>query len=531
MLNIALILSVAGGAIVASAFVFFCCFPMLGILQQENYGGKAFIKWYFKKNNMLPRRIELFTLSLVLLVTLFDLCFSFAGTVYANLISALPFIGMCALYLFSGQKYALKVPVKRTGRLMRLGVCGYLLTAAVFFGVCIGGAAIASAADLHAISLLRFVPVCLLPLIMPFVFVAANFIMKGYELPRNRRFLRKAKKALSASACVKVGITGSCGKTSVKQMAAAILGEKMRALATPSSYNTPIGIARTVNEHGLDCDVFLAEMGAKHTGDIAELCDLVQPAFGVITAVLPQHLETFGSVQAIAAEKGVLASRAQKCVIGKSAAEAGIRAEGALVWGEHFAAEEVVCTCEGTQFLLRLPDGSVGVKTALLGRHAAEDIALAAALCHLLGMSKEEIASGITAIQPIPNRLQKIEGNGLHILDDSYNSNIQGAQNAVETLRLFPGKKAVITPGLVELGVLEGEANEALGASLVGLDAVILVGETLVLSVRKGYLEAGGEEEKLHLASTLEKATELLSQTLTAGDSVLFLNDLPDVYL
>lgn len=119
----------------------------------------------------------------------------------------------------------------------------------------------------------------------------------------------------------------------------------------------------------------------------------------------------------------------------------------------------------------------------------------------------------------------------MHILDDSYNSNIQGAQNAVETLRLFPGKKAVITPGLVELGVLEGEANEALGASLVGLDAVILVGETLVLSVRKGYLEAGGEEEKLHLASTLEKATELLSQTLTAGDSVLFLNDLPDVYL
>lgn len=531
MLDIALILSIAGGAIVAAALLFFCCLPMLGIIQQENYAGKLFVKWYCKKNNMLPRRIELLTLSLVLLITLFNLCFSFAGGVYANLISALPFAGVCALYLFAGQKYALKVPLKKTGRLLRLGVCAYLLTALFVFGLCLGCAAIAEVASLRAVTLLRFLPVCLVPLVMPFVLVSANFLMKAYEVPRNRRFIRRAEKALSQSECVKVGITGSCGKTSVKYMAAAILGNYKKVLATPSSYNTPIGIARTVNERGLDCDVFFAEMGAKRTGDIAELCNLVKPTFGVVTAVYPQHLETFGSLEAIAAEKGTLAQRAQKCVIGKSAFEAGVRAEGALVWGADFAAEEVNCTYEGTQFTLRLPDGSIPVKTALLGKHAAEDIALAAALCFLLGMSKEEIAKGISEIQPIPHRLQKLEGNGLYILDDSYNSNVQGAQNAVETLRLFPGKKAVITPGLVELGALEEAENKKLGASLVGLDAVILVGETLVLSVRAGYLEAGGEEEKLYLASTLDKATELLSQTLTAGDSVLFLNDLPDAYL
>lgn len=531
MLDVTLILAISGGAIVAAAFVFFCCIPMLGIMQQESYSGKLFLKWYCKKNNMLPRRIDLLTLSLLLLVTLFNLCFSFAGSVYANLISAIPFVGICALYVFASQKYALKVPLKKTGRMLRLGVCTYLLTAVFFFVVCASCASIAVVADLRALTLLRFLPACLIPFVMPYVVCLANLIMKAYEVPRNRRFIRRAEKQLSQSGCIKVGITGSCGKTSVKQIAAAILEGDKKVLATPASFNTPIGIARTVNERGLDCDVFLAEMGAKRTGDIAELCDLVQPAYGVITAVYPQHLETFGSPDAIASEKGVLAQRAQKCVIGKSAYDAGIRAEGALVWGTDFGAEEVQCTCEGTQFILRLPDGSVPVKTVLLGKHAAEDIALAAALCSLLGLSKEEIAKRIGEIQPVPHRLQRLEGNGLHILDDSYNSNIEGAQNAVETLRLFPGKKAVVTPGLVELGALEEEENKKLGASLKGLDAVILVGETLVLILRAGYLEAGGEEDKLFLVPTLEKATEVLSQTLSAGDSVLFLNDLPDVYL
>ena len=324
-----------------------------------------------------------------------------------------------------------------------------------------------------------------------------------------------------------MGITGSYGKTSVKHYAATLLSTKYRTIATPLSYNTPIGIARFVNDNGLDCDIFLAEMGARKEGDIKELCDLVRPTVGVITAIGNQHLESFFTVEGIAREKGVLAAQAERVVLGLTGDY--IQKEGALRFGVDYGAEDVTPTTEGTSFTLLLGDTRIPVTTTLLGRHAAEDIAIAAALAHMLGMTPEEIAAAIPAIRPVEHRLEKIVSGGVTVLDDSYNSNVAGAQDAVETLRLFGGRQYVVTPGLVELGNLEEEANRALGASLVGLE-VILVGETLVLSVRQGYLDAGGDDGRLRVVPNLKKAQELLSEELQTGDAVLFLNDLPDKY-
>ena len=101
---------------------------------------------------------------------------------------------------------------------------------------------------------------------------------------------------------------------------------------------------------------------------------------------------------------------------------------------------------------------------------------------------------------------------------------------ALEVLRLFEGKKFVVTPGLVELGILEESANRSLGEQLAGLDGVILVGETLVLPVKEGYLAAGGDPDKLCVVATLARAQAALDGKLQAGDAVLFLNDLPDIY-
>ena len=282
-----------------------------------------------------------------------------------------------------------------------------------------------------------------------------------------------------------------------------------------------------MSENGLDCDIFLAEMGARKTGDIQELCDMVNPEYGVVTGVCCQHLESFGSLKNIQKEKGALAMRAQKVVLGSSVET---EKEGALKEGVDFAAEDVALSTDGVGFTLRIKEDRIPVQTPLLGRHAAEDIALASALCYLLGMSSEEIAAGIRNIQPVPHRLQKSEANGVTILDDSYNSNVEGAKVAVETLKLFGGKKYVVTPGLVELGLIEEKKNEELGALFLGLDGVILVGETRVLPLRNGFLKAGGEEEKVVLVPSLHKAQLWLGEHLAAGDTVLFLNDLPDKY-
>ncbi len=528
-MNAILILSIlAGSALVAAAFLL-CALPMLGILQQEQYSGRRFLRWLFRKNNMLLRRLGLLALCQALLIALFNFCFSFLGATFANLISALPFVGMLAVYLYANKKYALKVSLVYTSRAKRLIVCFAALLLGICFGVGAGLAAAAQAIGNDIVTLLRFLPFAAFPYLLPIVLALANFIMKGYELPHNARYIRQAKALLRESQCVKVGITGSCGKTSVKHVAARMLSQKYKVIATPASYNTPIGIARTVREQGLDCEVFLAEMGARRVGDIAELCEMVAPQIGVVTTINSQHLLTFGSLQNIAQEKGTLVQKSERSVVGMGASS--LANEGSMVEGKQFSAEDITYTAKGSAFTLNLPDGRIRVETALLGKHAVQDISLAAALCSMLGMSKEEISSAVQKVTPLAHRLQLIESNGKYILDDSYNSNVDGAKNAVEALKLFEGKKYVVTPGLVELGAIEEAENANLGASLVGLDGVILVGETLVLAVRAGYLAAGGDEEKLRVVPTLARASEILAEELNAGDCVLFLNDLPDCYL
>ncbi len=521
------ILMILFGAVLAGFACAAVALRLAALLQQSGYRARRFFKWYFSKGNIQRKRLSLLSLSLVLLTALFDLCFSFLGHFIACLLSAAPFFGLIILYLWSEKRYALKVRPKRSARFVRLALAHYILLTALCAGLGFGLGAAAIAVGSEWFSLFAYVPFALLPMALPFTLVCASGLMAVYEIPHNRRFIGRAKRALAKSRCVKVGITGSFGKTSVKHYAEQLLSAKYTVIATPQSYNTPMGIAKTVKERGADCDVFLAEMGARYTGDIRTLCDLVRPDYGVIVGICAQHVETFGSLAAIAKEKGVLAQRAKKCILGASAAECA--AENSLLEGREFAVGNISLTAEGTSFDLTADGERIRFETKLLGRHAAEDVALAAALCRELGMSMEEIAAGAKELTPVPHRLEKIEKNGLTILDDAYNSNIEGAKNALETLRLMPGRQVVVTPGLVELGEIEEKTNAELGAALVGLD-VILVGETLVLPVKRGYLEAGGEAERLRIVPTLRAAQEILSSDLRAGDSVLFLNDLPDLY-
>ena len=183
-----------------------------------------------------------------------------------------------------------------------------------------------------------------------------------------------------------------------------------------------------------------------------------------------------------------------------------------------------------TEFTLCLAGGEIAVKTKLLGEAAVENIALSALLCEKMGLTVEEIGRGIEKIQPIPHRLEVVESGGAYILDDAYNANPEGAKLAVAALKRFAGKKIVVTPGIVETGILEEEVNGALGAILVDLDEIVLVGDTLIGAVKAGYLAAGGNAEKLTIVPTLNAAEEKLAELLGEGDAVLFLNDLPDAY-
>jgi UDP-N-acetylmuramoyl-tripeptide--D-alanyl-D-alanine ligase len=275
-------------------------------------------------------------------------------------------------------------------------------------------------------------------------------------------------------------------------------------------------------------------MGARKAGDIAELCALVKPDYAIFTGVCAQHLQTFGSLQNVWAEKSeVLKCGAKKVVCGESLRERIERDfSGAeyVAYGERVSGISLQAT--STEFTLCADGKEVALSTKLLGGAAVENIRLAAKLCLELGLTPEEIVRGVEKLQPVAHRLQLIENGGVYILDDGYTCNPKGAEEAIEALKRFGGRKCIVTPGIVECGILEQKINGELGEKIAkaNFEKVILVGETLVGAVKNGYENAEGDKEKLSTAKTLEGAKALLSEWLQAGDAVLFLNDLPDLY-
>jgi UDP-N-acetylmuramoyl-tripeptide--D-alanyl-D-alanine ligase len=516
-------------AFVYAGFLALMSYKQLGILQSCGYNGKKYWAWLTKKGNMTFTRFSLMFLLCLFSSVVLSLCFAFLGK-WSAVVGLVPTAIFFICYYFADKKIALRSPVARTARFNRLYVTLFVLLGIL----CYIAVTLLNFADevikSNIFSLLRYCPLSLFPVLLLPIILFANCIIKIYEVPHSNKFIKKATKKLSETKIKVVGITGSYGKTSTKQILAHILSKKYRVLSTPRSYNTPLGISRCINNSNLsDYDIFIAEMGARNSGDIAELCAICPPDISVITGICEQHLESFKSFSAIVKAKGeILQATKDRAFI----------ADDCYELFEPFACNKVRCSSvsdikadeNGVEFTLTLGGNSRRAKSILLGEHSARNIALASLVAFNLGMTIDEIVDAISDIPYVEHRLQLIKNNGVNIIDDGYNANIKGARSAIEVLKSFHGRKIVVTPGLVELGVLEESENFELGKNLAGFDLVILVGDTLVAPINKGYLSVGGDKEKLITCPTLFTAQEYLRKYITSGDTVLFLNDLPDVY-
>ena len=527
----------AGTAIVLAFLFAICSHKPLAILQQSGYKNKKMLAWYARRENMLLQQYCLLALMLLLAAGLLGICFAFLGEEWAFRITGIPFLFFCILFCIVDRKYALKVPFNPTPRFKRLTVVYFFVLAVVFYLLVAVLNVIAYYAESELFGVWRYVPLAVIPFALPVLACLANLIASPFERAHNKKYVARAKEKLEKSGMLCIGITGSFAKTSVKHILAAMLREKYSVLATPASYNTPMGVAKCINEYeGEPCEVFIAEMGARNKGDIAELCELVHPRYSVLTGICAQHVESFGSLaNVIAAKSEIFAGTAADgfVVVGmdentEKAAENACGRE--IVRVDETAVKDVASGENGTSFTLVTGEGEVRIETKLLGRHTAKNIALAAALALRLGVSGEQIAAACRDLDYVPHRLQVIKNGAVTVLDDSYNANPVGAADAVEGLKSFSGWKIVVTPGLVELGILQSEENEEFGKILVGLDEVVLVGDTLVGAVKSGYLSGGGDEEKVHVYPTLQAAQAALPSLIGAGGTVLFLNDLPDIY-
>lgn len=450
--------------------------------------------------------------------------------------------GLCASLVIMLIQYAVvrssksKKELVFTSRVKRL-YCAVLFMNALF---CLAGVLLFFV-DTKLILLLMLI----LPL-QPLIVYLAALLMQPVERAVHRYYMRDAKRQIdSRKDLIKIGITGSYGKTSAKFFLGTILSEKYRTLVTPESYNTPMGLCRTIREHLLpEHEVFVAEMGARNVGDIAELCRLVEPRYGLITSVGKQHLETFGSLENVARTKYELvealpgdgmaffpATEIGRGLYEKTSIEKalfGFRGDNLFV-----TAKNIEVGPKGCSFDLCAKEMSVRCRARVLGAHNIMNLLGASAVALALGLSMEEISRGIGKIEPVPHRLQLMDpGNGVIIIDDAFNSNPAGSAAALEVLAGFEGfRKIVVTPGMVELGAEEQEQNRLFGSRMAAVaDYCILVGEKRTRPIFDGLREAGFIMEHVFVADSLDGASDILAGLTRPGDVVLFENDLPDNY-
>ncbi len=377
------------------------------------------------------------------------------------------------------------------------------------------------------------------------VLILASAILAPIEGSINDGFVTDAKKRLEAMPNLKVvGITGSYGKTSVKHFVARILSEKYNVLHTPGSVNTTLGVVRIIREQLKPThDIFIAEMGAKKMGDVKEICDLVQPNIAILTAIGPEHLDTFGSMENV--QKGnfelIESLDNQSFAIMNSdydLVKQYPKNNTRKVWygmkEAEYSATNLQYTPTGMTFdFLHKGEKTLALETKLLGEHNVSNIVAAVAVALELGVDAGRIAFAVRNLQPVEHRLEiKRYGNGLTIIDDAFNSNPMGAAMAVDVLGKIQGnKKIIVTPGMIELGDLEFDANKTFGKQIAEVcDFTILVGPKQTIPIQEGLREVAYPEEKLFIAKNLNEAIAKVSEIARAGDVVLYENDLPDTY-
>lgn len=341
-----------------------------------------------------------------------------------------------------------------------------------------------------------------------------NWLLQPYEKMVQRYYLRRAKRILRRRTdLIKIGITGSYGKTSVKNILAELLKTKYRVVASPSSFNTPLGLARTVNEHlRTDTQVLIMEMGARRQGEIRELCEMLQPHHGIITSIGACHLATFGDIATVAKTKGELFAMLPSGGIAVT--------DGDNAW---------CCAVERTDKVLVKMAEQTWLPTSLLGKHQQKNLQMAVALARRLGVDENAIQQVALALQPTPHRLEKIVApNGIIIFDDSYNANPASAESALEVIKNYPTRKVVQTPGFVEQGTNTAQAHADFCEQLKAVaDAVIVVGELNRPAFVKGL---HGWHGAVAYVPDRESAKKIYPQWLTKGDILLIINDLPEQY-
>mgnify|MGYP001625167860 CR=1 FL=1 len=380
-----------------------------------------------------------------------------------------------------------------------------------------------------------------------YIVYLANIINKPIEKLVYLYYKRKANKKLKSLSHMKVvAVTGSYGKTSTKNIISDILNVRYMAFPTPQNFNTNYGLIRTINEY-IDKynDYFIAELGAFRRGDIKSRASIVKPKYGVLTKIGTAHLDTFGSIENTTKAKFELIEYLPKDGVGFLNIDDELQVNYKLknnikiVWyglsdKADVYATDIKYSNKGMSFNVHFKgdEKSYEFTTKLLGEANVYNILAGIAVSKELGLNIEELQKGVLQIKTIEHRLEMKKYGNITYIDDAYNSNPVGSKMALDVLKLMPGKKIIITPGMIEMGDKQYEVNYNFGKFIAdSVDLVILVGTNQTKPIQDGIKDSKFDDDKLIIVNDVKEAINI-AQNYYKGKEVYILleNDLPDLF-
>lgn len=379
---------------------------------------------------------------------------------------------------------------------------------------------------------------CIFPIVSLFCPVLSN-IINVYDKIKNQLFIYKARGKLKSNKIKIIAVTGSNGKTSVKNILKEMLSTQFKTQATPASFNTPLGISKFINEQlEADCRFLILEYGARHKNDIKKLCKLFGADYGIVTTISPQHIETFKHIENIIYAKNQLPNYLDNklCIFNIDNIynkrlydlKSGNKISTSIYSNANVFATNIEIINKKTTFELHVKNKTYSIQTNLLGRHHVSNICLAVALAIELGINIYNILSAISNLKPTEHRLALLETH-INILDDTYNCSPTSASEALWVLKSFTGKKMIATPGIVECGKQAYPANFNLGKNMSFCDWCIVVGEHNKKAILDGLKSQNYYDKNIICVNSLDDAKKHFLK-LKQDDTLLLLNDLPDDY-
>lgn len=498
----------------------------LHMLQQNLYDeNRRYCKWLFKNFIKVMLKYDLIPLIVIVLYLL-----NVNNTVLGVSFGCIYLLVFIINYIIH-KKEVVKKPLVITARIKRL-----LFTMFIVYGLAIYFSF--SSFNLE-----------ILLVIMAYLQYFIVLLIQKINIPVEKyvyySFKSKAMKKLRGmNNLTVIGITGSYGKTSSKNILSDILNVKYNALPTPKNLNTPYGLIITINNHlNKFNDILIAEMGAYKMGEIKQLCDLVHPKYGILTKIGAAHLETFGSQENIQKGKFELIESLPEDGIGvlngddelqlnyKLKNKCRIIYIGIDNKNVDVRAENIKVSRFGTTFdvIFKNDKQKYKFETKLLGYANVYNILAGIALGHELGIDKKQLITAVKRVKPVEHRLELKRVNDIIYIDDAYNSNPIGSKMALDVLKMMPGKKIVVTPGMIELGDMQYELNKKLGEYIAdSCDEVILIGNEQTKALQDGLKNK--KFKNIHILEDVKDAFSLIQKIKDKETYVLLENDLPDLF-